>query len=92
MTNPRKYVEKALGDISSLLGETPESVAAVAILRDLTETAAPGDAAYCLTRIALAIEVARQRHGMDQWNRGYHAGSLESHGDEPLYRADGSLA
>lgn len=78
MANPRKDAEKALSEIQALLGETTEGAAALHVLRDLTETAAPGDAAYCLTRIALAIEVAQKRHGMDEWNRGYHAGSLEA--------------
>lgn len=95
MTNPRKDAEKALSEIEALLGETTEGAAALHVLRDLTETAAPGDAAYCLTRIALAIEVAQKRAEIRGYDRGYEMacqadGSDVDEGDEDGGDMDGN--
>lgn len=71
-----KDVEKALSSLHALLGESPEASAAVAALRDLAEEAqcAPTgderDVAFCLDRIALAVEKRIESERLASYEKG----------------------
>jgi len=80
----RSQVEKSLGALHALLGETPEAAAAVDIMRDLVSVARPldgltavgrdADACYCVDRVALAVEKALQA----KWTDGFNAATAEA--------------